>query len=146
MGLASGEAFYELFRESRADYGGGSDPSEMESDTFWGQLSRFFEGLGWGRLEHEQLSEGVFAITASDWAEARGGPSNAETRCHFTAGLLADLLHRVSGLDLAVLEVESEAASAGSCTLIVGSPETLEAVFSRMRGGAPYLEAVAALA
>jgi predicted hydrocarbon binding protein len=145
IGLASGEAFYTLLRESLAsDDGTPRDPESFMPVEFWSRLSGLFSDLGWGRLEHEQLAEGVFALTALDWVEADDA-ANGGASCHFTAGLLADILHRLAGEDLAVLEVEHAAVGNGACRFIVGSPETLEAVFLHIREGTGYAEAIRAV-
>ncbi len=137
VGLASGEAFFELLRESLPE--DVDDLAVMDSSGFWSRLGDLFADLGWGRLHHEQVGEGVFSLYATEWAEAAAGNG-----CHLTAGLLADVLHRIAGFDLAVLEVESD-TEPGGCRFIIGSPETLEAVFDQIQGGAGYQEAVEAV-
>ena len=141
IGLASGDAFYELLRSS-ADPGAGiGQPLEdLSIDEFWARLSGLFTDLGWGRLEHSQIADGVFALTAYDWAE--GGTDNGTTS-YFTAGLLAAILHRIAGESLAVLEVGLVEGSPGASRFILGSPETLQAVFLHMQDGAGYEHAVA---
>lgn len=139
VGLASGEAFFSLLRETLAEQS--DDPATVDSSGFWEKLGDLFAELGWGRLQHEQVGEGVFSLYATEWAEATAGRG-----CHLTAGLLADVLHRISGVDLAVLEAESETEPPGGCRFIIGSPRTLEAVFDQIQGGAPYEEAVQSVA
>ncbi len=140
VGLASGEGFYALLSASLAGPDEAADPAALDPTGFWARLSKMFEDLGWGRLHHEQIGEGVFSLFATDWIEARGGAGG----CHLTAGLLADLLHRVAGFDLAVLEVDD--GRVDGCRFVVGSPQTLGAIFDRIQEGAHYREAVQAVA
>lgn len=142
VGLASGEAFFTLFRDSLASAADSHDPADLDSASFWSRLGDLFADLGWGQLHHEEIGQGVFSLYATDWAE--GGASGGG--CHLTAGLLADVLHRIAGFDLAVLEVDSDPETPAGCRFIIGSPQTLEAVFSRIQDGAPYQQAVEAVA
>jgi hypothetical protein len=111
-------------------------------DEFWSRLSGLFSDLGWGRLEHSQIAGGVFSLTAYDWAERS---SESAATSFFTAGVLAAILHRVAGESLAVLEVGQVEDSDGASRFILGSPETLQAVFLHMQDGSGYEHAVAAV-
>jgi predicted hydrocarbon binding protein len=145
IGLESGESMYGLLQGwLAASSGTETQPDELAPDEFWSRLSEFFTHLGWGNLRAEQLGAGVLSLVVGDWFELRG-VNGTRRACHFTAGLVADLLRRVAGQDLAVLEVDSGADGTDQSRLLIGSPDTLEAVYLRMRDGAAYTEAVAQL-
>ena len=143
IGLASGDAFYELLRASADPGGGVGQPLEdLSIDEFWSRLSRFFSDLGWGRIEHRQIADGVLSLTAYDWAE---GGTDHGTTSYFTAGVLAAIMHRIAGESLAVLEVGQVEDEEGASRFILASPETLQAVFLHMQAGVGYENAVAAV-
>ncbi len=145
IGLDSGEAFYELFRDWLAKAGVGSaEPEEMESERFWHSLSDFFTQLGWGRFESLSTYPGVVSLQFLDWVEARH--DTAGSGCHFTAGLLAEILRKVAGGELAALELGSGSPGDGGARILIGSPDTLDALFVSMRDGAGFEEAINALA
>jgi predicted hydrocarbon binding protein len=142
IGMESGESVYELLRAWLSHVrDGNAAPEELDPEEFWTRLSDFFTHLGWGNLRQEQLSDGVVSLEVRDWFELRG-LNGSRRACHFTAGLVADLLRRVAGQDLAVLEVD-DPAGGDQCRLLIGSPETMDAVYQRMRAGAPLMDAVA---
>ncbi len=139
IGLQSGAYFYDRFRQWA-----GAEPTALGMDVFWGQLSDFFEHLGWGRLEHEAGHPGVLVLELIDWVEARHDASRIG--CHFTTGLLADILSRVVGGELAALEVApGTPPSEGTGRILIGNPGTLDVLYSRMRNGVRYEEAIEAL-
>lgn len=147
IGFETGEGFLEAFsrwlEHHRQDPG--ADPSTLAADDFWHHLSAFFGSLGWGRMEFEQLHAGVGALTSSQWAEAEGGSGARQPMCHFTTGMLADLLSRLIGSDLAVLEVACRSRGDASCRFLVGSAEALQAVFESLRQGEAVDQAVRSL-
>jgi predicted hydrocarbon binding protein len=146
IGLEAGDAFYELFRDWLSEAGAGAiEPQELDSDDFWKRLSEFFNQLGWGRLEHEQLHAGVMALSGSGWVEA-SGDSGSGVGCYFTTGMLAAILRRVAGRDLAALEVEPEFGGNGRFRILIGSSAALNTVFDQLQAGTPYPDAIAALA
>jgi predicted hydrocarbon binding protein len=139
LGYESGEAFHDALR-GRVD--AESRPlAELGLEEFWRRLADFFGELGWGRLEFQQLHAGVAALESRDWAEAEGRHSAAPS-CHYTTGVLADVLGRVAGDVLAVLEVECRAAGADRCRFLLGGREALERVYESVRGGAADVEAL----
>jgi predicted hydrocarbon binding protein len=144
MGLESGPAFYELFRDWLASAQDVAvEPEELGADEFWDRLSDFFEHLGWGAIRFEQLHDAVISLSMSNWAELRGDGSSPGA--HFTAGLLAELLRRVAEGDIAALEVEADDDQPGSCRLLFGAPDAVESVFLRIREGAGVADAVGRL-
>ena len=147
MGFEAGEGFYNAFREWLGAEGGSdaSNPATLAPDEFWGKLSDFFGSLGWGRLGFEQLHSGIAALTSDEWAEAEPGEAARQPTCHFSTGVLADLLGRISGDNLAVLEVECRSRGDDRCRFLIGGPEALRGVYERIRNGATFPEAVEAL-
>jgi predicted hydrocarbon binding protein len=146
IGLEAGEAYHDLLRNWLAEEGAdSSEPGELGAEEFWQRLSDFLDALGLGTVRYEQLHSGVFAITSQDWVEAEtrdpGHPG-----CQLTTGLLAELLRRVAGQDLAILEVECRGTGGEMCRFLAGSPAALDHVFGEMERGAAYAEAVGSLA
>lgn len=148
IGFETGEGFLEAFsrwlEHHRQDPG--ADPSSLAADDFWHHLSAFFASLGWGRLEFEQLHAGVGALTSTQWAEAEAGSGARQPMCHFTTGMLADLLSRLIGSDLAVLEVACRSRGDASCRFLLGSADALQTVFEGLRQGEQVEDAVRSLA
>jgi hypothetical protein len=140
MGFETGESFYAAFRDWL-----GSEPSELEVDEFWNRFAAFFAGLGWGRLHFERSHGGVAELSSEEWAEAEPAGGALQPTCHFTTGLLADLLGRVSGDGLAVLEVECRSRGDDRCRFALGGSDALRRVYERMREGASFQDAVEGL-
>ncbi len=127
-----------------AERGGGPLPM-LSLATFWSELARYFEGAGWGHIEHQQVNPGVGELVASDWAESdptedRGGPG-----CHISTGLLAELLTRAVGQPVAVMEVGCRSQGAGACRFLFGSPVTLLHVHKKLAQAGNLEDALAAL-
>lgn len=144
FGSAAGPAFHAAF-ESSLERDGDGPASRLGPDEFWTRLSGFFAESGWGRLHFASTHPGVATLYADDWAEAEGRGSR-HPACHITTGMLASLVSRVAGAELAVLEVECGSAGAERCTFLVGGRAALDEVYSRVRGGEPFADAIAALA
>lgn len=148
MGYETGEGFLKAFshwlEHHRQDPG--ADPASLAADDFWHHLSTFFGSLGWGRLSFEQLHAGVGALTSTEWAEADATASARQPTCHFTTGMLADLLSRLIGSDLAVLEVSCRSRGDASCRFLLGSADALQTVFEGLREGQEVESAVRSLA
>jgi predicted hydrocarbon binding protein len=146
VGLSSGAALYELLGGWLADAEGGSpEPENLEVDEFWGKVAEFFSQLGWGGLEHERIHPGVVSLTSMDWFESAGEESSRPS-CHLTTGALADLMKRIAGVDLAVMEVECRGSGADVCRFLVGSAEALDGVYEGLRRGVRVPEALEQLA
>jgi hypothetical protein len=138
VGYEVGEAVHQALTDHLADAGG--DAREIDADAFWQGVSDYFQGLGWGRVEHQRLHPGVGALDLVDWIEAGsdGGPSG----CHLSTGFFTDLLGRVAGDGVVVMEVPAEG---GRSRLLFGSGDTLGAVYHSLAGGASLDEALARL-
>lgn len=100
---------------------------------FWSVVNTFFQNRGWGRLEFSPVHEGVGALDAIDWVESNA--EGARPSCFLSTGLLAGLLGRISGQEVAVLEVECRSAGDHRCRFLFGSPEALEAVYADIAAG-----------
>jgi len=114
---------------------------EVDVDRFWSGVSDYFQELGWGRVEHRRLHPGVGALDLVDWLEAGsdGGPAG----CHVSTGFFTDLLGRVAGAGVVVMEVPAE--QPGRSRLLFGSGETLGAVYQSLATGATLDDALARL-
>ncbi len=54
--------------------------------TFYWEIDRYFDEAGWGRIEHEEVPEGVGALVASEWAESDPYESRSGPGCHVSMG------------------------------------------------------------
>jgi predicted hydrocarbon binding protein len=145
-GADTGEAFYDAFAAWLAERSETRSPQELPAERFWPLLGEFFAALGWGHLDFERTHPGVASLASSEWAEAEVEPDSMQPVCHFTTGLLADLLSRVAGRETAVMEVECRSRHDARCRFLLGSPHTLGAVYERVREGRSYVEALDQLA
>lgn len=142
-GYASGEGVYQAFCRWLGTHAGTERPEELDAAHFGGALSDFFETSGWGHLGVTPVGGAALALDSPDWAEAE--PGSAETpMCFFSAGMLADLMGRVSGETVAVMEVECRSRGDSICRFLSASPETLQEVYEKMTGGMSYAEALQA--
>ena len=116
------------------------DARQADTDEFWHSVSDYFEGMGWGRVEHRRLHPGVGAVDLMDWLEAGsdGGPAG----CHLSTGFFTDLLGRVAGDGVVVMEVP---ADPGRSRLLFGGPDTMNAVYQSLANGASLDDAIARL-
>ena len=135
VGYEAGEAVHAALA---GHLGGGA--GELDAERFWRGVSDYFEEIGWGRVEHRRLHPGVGALDLVDWLEAGsdGGPAG----CHLSTGFFTDLLGRVAGAGVVVMEVPAEP---GRSRLLFGSGETLGAVYQSLAGGASLDEALGRL-
>jgi len=140
-GNAAGDAFHEILTVASAD----APPADWAEATFWRRFSDLFTRRGWGSLSNEVVHEGVGALEARDWVESDPELGAARPACAFTAGLLANLLGRIAGREVAVLEVECRSRGDESCRFLYGSPAALDAVYRRLRSGQAVGETLAAL-
>ncbi len=126
-GHAAGDALFE-----RLSRGSGDELGAATSASFWDRLTALFRELGWGVIEHQELHPGVAALVGREWFEL---PEGARTGCHFTTGVLANLLGRVAGGDVAVLEVGCDDGSTGCCRFLFGGGPVLHEVYQALRDG-----------
>lgn len=129
-GFAAGDA---LFRILAVD-----DPNELAdlpASTFWSRLARLFAARGWGQLSYHEVHPGVGALDASNWVEAVPENGAAQPSCHFTTGVLANLLGRVVGSEVAVLEVECRSRGEPRCRFLFGGAVAVYALYDRIAAG-----------
>ena len=137
VGYDAGEAVHAALSTALS---AGGDARELDAERFWQGVSDYFERIGWGSVEHHRLHPGVGALDLVDWLEAGsdGGPAG----CHLSTGFFTDLLGRVAGSDVVVMEVPAEA---GRSRLLFGSGETLGEIYQSLAGGASLDEALGRL-
>lgn len=142
-GYGMGEPLHRLLHERALDDDHAT--AEMAAPEFWAALTDFFAALGWGELSHQRLHDGVSALDAANWIEAAGDGSPGQPACHFTTGVLADLLRRVADREVAVLEVECRRAGDDRCRFLFGSETALQRIYDGIREGDAYSDAITAL-
>ena len=137
-GYAAGEGTYKAFAAWLPGVAGVDDPKELAAPRLAEVLSRFFSSLGWGTVEVETLGDATFAVDSMNWPEAQPDAGLQYPSCSFTSGLLADFMTRIAEAGLAVMEVECRTRGDQRCRWLVGSPETLTALYEHMAQGADY--------
>ncbi|MBI4408194.1 MAG: hypothetical protein HY561_00705 [Gemmatimonadetes bacterium] len=142
-GFAAGDAFFDLI--ARAAGGDAAQPAHIAESLFWRRLSELFAARGWGRLAHEAVHAGVGALDSSDWIEAETAQAAQRPNCFFTTGLLANLLGRTAGADVAVMEVECRARGDLRCRFLFGGASALEALYADLAAGRDLEASLAAL-
>jgi hypothetical protein len=152
-GNAAGAAF---FRALAHGFGSGSpaeDPEEtarqqlaaVDQAAFWRRFGELFGSRGWGHLAMLAVHPGVSALDATDWVEADPDAGATRPSCFFTTGLLANVLGRVAGEDVAVLEVECRSRGDARCRFLFGGPAALDALFGQLAAGRELEDSLAAL-
>src|SRR5690606_24001752 len=117
----------------------------LDQATFWRRFSELFANRGWGHLGMVPVHPGVGALDSTDWVEVDSDGTAARPTCFFTTGLLANLLGRVAGEDVAVLEVECRSRGDARCRFLFGGPASLDAVFEGVCAGEPVADTLARL-
>jgi predicted hydrocarbon binding protein len=149
-GVAAGDALYQLLTLGPSGAESGStEPvslAEWRETAFWRRFTELFERRGWGRISNELVHPGVAALDAHGWVESDPELATRRPSCFFTTGLLANLLGRVSGEDVAVLEVECRSRGDEHCRFLYGSPSALESLYGKLRAGLDVEASLAALA
>jgi predicted hydrocarbon binding protein len=131
-GFEAGEQIAELLRERTEEELPDGSLASLPAPRFWEAFADFWDSMGWGTLEYEQVHPGVAALTSTDWAEADAA---AGTGCQLTTGIFADILRRVAGEDVAVLEAECRGRGDSRCRFLFGSPATLSTLYDSLRSG-----------
>jgi predicted hydrocarbon binding protein len=142
-GYAAGEGVHQALRTWLGAHAGTDHPEELDATQFGGALSDFFQSSGWGQLSVKPVGGAALAFDSADWIEAEPG-STQMPMCFFTSGMLADLLGRVSGEQVAVMEVECRSQGDSLCRFLSASPATLQEVYEKMTSGMSYAEALGA--
>lgn len=152
--LAGNAAGAAMFRALAAGIGLPGDDDErvrealaaLPEDRFWNAVSSFFAARGWGRLRFSPVHPGVAALDTADWVEANSEFGAARPSCFFTTGMLAGLLSRITGGEIAILEVGCRSRGDAGCRFLFGSAPALEAVYEGIAAGQDADAALAALA
>ncbi|MBI4540631.1 MAG: hypothetical protein HY704_14115 [Gemmatimonadetes bacterium] len=139
-GYAAGDSLFDLFAISLDRPVG-----ELGARRFWLQLSDFLARRGWGSLAHREVGSALGTVTSSDWVEAESSGGEQQPSCHFTMGLLANLLGRGGGGEVSVLEVQCRARGDPECCFAFGSEAAVHALYGRLLDGAPFEEAASSL-
>lgn len=136
-GHAAGDVLFErLTRDEDA-------PEATPQSTFWERLAALFRELGWGSIEHQEPHPGVGALVAREWFEVdEQAPAPV---CAFTTGVLANILGRVAGGDVAVMVVGCESGEPRCCRFLFGSAAVLQSLHAGLREGRELHSALGAL-
>lgn len=142
-GDAAGEAFSRALVHGFGTTAGAPDPetaaherlAAIDQHAFWRRFGELFASRGWGHLTMSQVHPGVGALDAGDWVEADPDAGANRPSCFFTTGLLANVLGRVAGEDVSVLEAECRSQGGARCRFLFGSPVALEEVFRQLSAG-----------
>lgn len=118
---------------------------DADEAVFWSRLGDLFARRGWGRFAHETIHAGIGALDSGDWAEAAPSGGSGPTGCHFTTGLLANLLGRIAGDEVGVLEVECRSRGDLRCRFLFGARDALEPVYAALAAGRDAEQAIADL-
>ena len=137
-GYAAGESTYAAFATWLPAAASVDQPQDLAAPKMAEVLTRFFASLGWGGVTVTPLADAAFAVDSEDWAEAQVDAQLQYPGCYFTAGLLADFMSRIADSTLAVMEVECRSRGDAHCRWLVGSPDTLTALYQHMAQGADY--------
>jgi hypothetical protein len=156
-GYAAGDAFFEVLAHGvvEADVGNGDGGIAADGDgarvarlpagQFWQRLTELMARRGWGHLAHDPVHPGMAALETADWAEADSAEGALRPSCHFTTGVLANLLGSAAGQDVAVLEVECRSRGDLRCRFLFGGIEAVHAVYGEIAAGVGADAALAAL-
>jgi hypothetical protein len=143
-GNAAGTALHAAFAAGIAP--AADDPREsigdLEGDAFWQRISDFLAARGWGRLRFSQLHDGVGALESDDWFEAATDARADRPSCHFSTGMLANLLGGVAGDEVAVMEAECRSTGQPRCVFLFGAPATLETLYGDLAAGTELRQAL----
>lgn len=143
-GQSAGDALVALL-EGDGTVAAGSG-SEQPASAFWRRLGELLASRGWGHLTHEHVHPGVGALESTDWAEADAADGALRPSCHFTTGMLANVLGHFAQDEIAVLEVECRSRGDLRCRFLFGSGPALDAVHARISQGEPVETTLKALA
>jgi predicted hydrocarbon binding protein len=129
-GHAAGDALYRILSG-----GDTADAASLSAERFWAQLARLFSSRGWGQLTYSQVHSGVGSLEAANWAEARIDAGAGQPSCHFTTGVLANLLGQIADAEVAVLEAECRSRGDHRCRFLFGGADAVFAVYERIAAG-----------
>ena len=116
------------------------------ASAFWSSLSEVLAARGWGNLAFEPTHPGMGALDATDLAESDMAGAVLRPSCHFTSGMLANVLGHVADEAIAVLEVECRARGDLRCRFLFGGVPALEALHAGLAAGKPLEATLESLA
>lgn len=140
-GYAAGDAVFRHLADATRD----ADVADLPLTEYFRHLGEVFRQLGWGQLHHEDLHPGIGALDTTDWFEAHTVARANRPSCFFTTGLLANLLGRTAGADVAILQTECRSRGDDRCRFLFGSREALSALYDRLVDGETVEASLAAL-
>lgn len=127
-GFSAGDALHDRLTRGAPD----EDLAATSSASFWDRLSVLFRELGWGTVRYEELHPGVGALVASDWFEAA---ADGGANCPFSTGVLANVLGRVAGDEVAVMQVTCDPPTDGCARFLFGRGPVLQDVYEGLVEG-----------
>ncbi|MEX0907127.1 MAG: V4R domain-containing protein [Gemmatimonadota bacterium] len=139
-GYAAGDALFRILGAAADD-----DPGGTPADRFWSDFSRLFSGRGWGQISFSPVHDGVGSLDAPDWVESRANPPADQPSCHFSTGVLANILGQVADAEVAVLEVECRSRGDQRCRFLFGGADAVYSVYEQVAAGAEPDNALAQL-
>lgn len=139
-GHDAGDAFFQILAADTA-----SGLADLDATSFWKRFAQLFSSRGWGSLHHSDVHPGVAVLEATDWSEADATGNDPRPACYFTTGLFANVLGKVAGSDVSVMEVECRSRGDSHCKFLFGSPEALRGVYDRLLNGESTEAAVSQL-
>jgi len=143
-GYAAGDALFPLLASGPED--AGAPTGELPEPLFWRRVGDLFAARGWGRLEFSALHPALGALEAADWVEADATDGSLRPSCHFTTGVLANLLGHAAGEEIGVLEVECRSRGDLACRFVFGGHDALAAIYEALAHGQELDQALAQLA
>jgi predicted hydrocarbon binding protein len=125
---------------------GTDDLATLDEAEFWHRLGVLFRSRGWGHILFEATHSGIGALESADWAEADPNAAALRPSCHFTVGLLANLLGRVADDEVGVLETACRSRGDLHCRFLFGGRGALDSIYAGMRIGVAVDDLIADLA
>src|SRR5439155_19637635 len=133
-GFAAGEGVHHAFCGWLPAQLGVARPEELDAGLLSDVLSAFFHAAGWGTVTVGPLGDAALALDTGDWVEAE--PGSAEMpMCFFSVGVVSDILRRLSGEPVAVMEVECRNKNDPRCTIRSGAPGNRYVVYEEVSRG-----------
>ena len=139
-GFAAGDDLYRAFGEWLRTRSAVESPAELDHGAFTEAVTGFFQELGWGTLALESQASGIVAFSSDDWGEANPEAETPYPTCHLSSGILAAFISQLAGAPAAAMEVECRSRGEASCRWLVGSPETLAALYEQLARGRGWRE------
>jgi predicted hydrocarbon binding protein len=140
-GHDAGDAIFDAIRAEVGENG----PANLDEADFWQRLNAFCADRGWGNIIFEEMHPGLGALESADWAEADPGVAALRPSCHFTVGMIANLLGRIANDDVGVLETECRSRGDLYCRFIFGGRAALDQVYAGIRAGVAVDDLIADL-